>query len=108
MSDLEAVDKAIDDLEEDHREEGEAIYDDLKSGDSASKNDIAEDHREEGESIEDLKEALKQALYENSMLKQDITKVTAERDEAHKIFLSSGKDPNPNKRTYNSIMEDIK
>lgn len=114
MNEEEKVEKAFDDAEEDHREEGESIEDDLKQSDKdpedkAIDNEIAEDHREEGESLEDLKNALKNALYENSMLKEQLTRTTKERDEANDAFLNSGKDyEKENKRDYASIVSDIR
>lgn len=100
------VDKSLDDLEEDHREEGESINDDLKTNehnaeDESIDKDIAEDHREEGESIEDLK-------FEIEGLKTEIARLTRERDEANSRFLRGSKEYEPYKRDYESIKGDIK
>ena len=100
------VDKSLDDLEEDHREEGESINDDLKANednaeDESIDNDIAEDHREEGESIEDLK-------FEIEGLKSEIARLTRERDEANSRFLRGSKEFEPYKRDYETIKGDIK
>lgn len=114
MDDKEKIEKALDDVEEDHREEGESIKDDLSQPDKdpedrAIDNEIAEDHREEGESLEDLKNALKNALYENSMLKERLTRTERERDEANNAFLKSSRESEENKkRDYASIVSDIK
>lgn len=113
MEENEEIKKDIDDVEEDHREEGESIDDDLKQEDKdpedeAIDNEIAEDHREEGESLEDLKNALKNALYENSLLKEQLARTTKERDEAHNAFLRSGRDYEEKERNYASIVSDIR
>ena len=106
MSELtDEIMKALNDVEEDHREEGESIS---KEPDTQNTNDIAEDHREEGESIDDLREALKTALYDKSILQAELERVTKERDEAHNAFLNSSKEVNKNERSYNSILGDIK
>ena len=101
---VEEIKKALNDVEEDHREEGESIADEPNN---STTNDIAEDHREEGESIEDLKEALKTALYDKSVLQAELERVTKERDEAHNAFLNSSKEVK-NERSYNSIIGDVK
>lgn len=103
---MEEIDKSLNDLEEDHREEGESIYDDLQNTDDLEDksidNEIAEDHREEGESIEDLK-------YEIQGLKSEIERLTRERDEANSRFLRGSKEYEPYKRDYESIVKgDIK
>ena len=106
MSELtDEIVKALNDVEEDHREEGESI---AQEPDTQTTNDIAEDHREEGESLEDLKEALKTALYDNSVLKAENERLTKERDDAHNAFLNSSKEVKKNERSYNSILGDMK
>ena len=104
--DEEEIKKALDDVEEDHREEGESIEDDLKSNDDNSKdesidNEIAEDHREEGESIEDLKLIIEGLKTENA-------KLLKERDEANSRFLRGSKEYEPYKRDYNTLKGDIR
>lgn len=110
MEDENEIKKAINDLEEDHREEGESIEDEYREGgDDHVTNDIAEDHREEGESIEDVKNALRDALYENSMLKQELARASSERDEAHRVFLGNSKESDTSSsRNYSSIVGDIR
>lgn len=104
MSELtDEIVKALNDVEEDHRE-GESI---AQEPDTQTTNDIAEDHRE-GESLEDLKEALKTALYDNSVLKAENERLTKERDDAHNAFLNSSKEVKKNERSYNSILGDMK
>lgn len=77
MNEKDELKREIDDISEDHREEGESIYDLDKSGGNNKKaaDDISEDHREEGESIEDLK--------------RTIAQLTRERDEANQMFMAS-------------------
>lgn len=106
MPDEEEIEKAIDDVEEDHREEGESIEDDLKANEDDAKdesidNEIAEDHREEGESIEDLK-------LEIAGLKSELEKALKERDEANSRFLRGSKEFEPYKRDYETLKGDIK
>ena len=106
MTDEEEIEKALDDVEEDHREEGESIDDDLKANEDDAKdesidNEIAEDHREEGESIDDLK-----LIIEG--LKTELEKVTRERDEANSRFLRGSKEYEPFKRDYETLKGDIK
>ena len=106
MEEEKDIEKSIDDLEEDHREEGESIEDDLKASEGDAKdesidNEIAEDHREEGESIEDLK-------LEIAGLKSELEKALRERDEANSRFLRGSKEFEPYKRDYETLKGDIK
>lgn len=101
--------KDINDIAEDHREEGESIDDAFKDGNNEKAlDDVAEDHREEGESIENLKEQLKNALLDNSMLKSELEKVTKERDDAHRVFLGQSRESEVEKRDYNKLVGDLK
>ena len=106
MENEEEIEKALNDVEEDHREEGESIDDDLKANEGDAKdesidNEIAEDHREEGESIEDLK-----LIIEG--LKAELEKTTKERDEANSKILRGSKEFEPYKRDYETLKGDIK
>lgn len=104
---MEDIKKALDDVLEDHREEGESINDDLNQEDKDPKdraidNEIAEDHREEGESLEDLKAIiLSQA--------KEIERLTRERDEAHNVFMNEGREyEEDEERSYKSMIKNIK
>lgn len=102
---MEELEKDFDDVKEDEREEVEEVE---KSTDNEHVlNDVEEDNREEAESLDDLKEALKNALYENTVLKSQLDQVKKERDEAHAVFLNQGRKVEEEKRTYNSIKNDI-
>lgn len=70
-------------------------------------NDVEEDNREEAESLEDLREALKNALYENSVLKSENERLTKERDEAHAVFMNEGRKVEEEKRTFSNLKNDI-
>lgn len=100
--------KIENDISEDEREEQESI-DDIEKGDDTKKttDDVKEDIREENESIDDLKQALKDALYENSILKAELGKAKKERDDAHNAFLNGGKEIEKQK-TYSSMVGDLK
>ena len=99
------VKKEYDDVKEDEREEVEEVE---KSTDNEHVlNDVEEDNREEAESLEDLREALKNALYENSVLKSKLESVTKERDEAHVVFMNEGRNVEEEKRTFSNLKKDI-
>lgn len=104
MEEREEIEKELNDVQEDHREEGESIYDDLKAGGSEEDkhldNEIAEDHREEGESIDDLKVTIESLLARIKELEDQLA-------QAHNTFLGSGEDVKEEKRTYSSIVRDI-
>ena len=92
----------LNDIAEDHREEGESIAD-LQSGDDSQevKNDIAEDHREEGESIEALKSRIGE-------LEQMVNDLSTKLDETHKQWVNGqANEYKETKRDYDSIMEDL-
>ena len=92
----------LNDIAEDHREEGESIAD-LQSGDDSQevKNDIAEDHREEGESIEALKTRIGE-------LEQMVNDLNAKLDETHKQWVNGqANEYKETKRDYESIKEDL-
>ena len=92
----------VNDIAEDHREEGESIAD-LQSGDDSQevKDDIAEDHREEGESIEALKSRI-------SELEQVVNDLNTKLDETHKQWVNGqANDYKETKRDYESIKEDL-
>lgn len=106
MDEEEKIEEAIDDIEEDHREEGESLEDAYNEGNSdKALNDVAEDHREEGESIEDLKQALKEALFENSMLKQKLKKNDIQKDKDRREFLQQERNNENSSRDYKSILK---
>ena len=101
----EEVQKDYDDVKEDEREEVEEVE---KSTDNEHVvNDVEEDNREEAESLEDLREALKNALYENSVLKSENERLTKERDEAHAVFMNEGRKVEEEKRTFSNLKNDI-
>ena len=92
----------LNDIAEDHREEGESIAD-LRSGNDSQevKNDIAEDHREEGESIEALKSRIGE-------LEQMVSDLNGKLDETHKQWVNGqANDYKETKRDYESIKEDL-
>lgn len=92
----------VNDIAEDHREEGESI-DDLQSGDDSQevKNDIAEDHREEGESIDALKSRIGE-------LEQMVNDLNTKLDETHKQWVNGqANEYKETKRDYDSIKEDL-
>lgn len=92
----------VNDIAEDHREEGESIAD-LQSGNDSQevKDDIAEDHREEGESIEALKSRIGE-------LEQMVTDLNGKLDEAHKQWVNGqANEYKETKRDYESIKEDL-
>ena len=98
----EDIKHEVNDIAEDHREEGESI-DDLQSGDDSQevKNDIAEDHREEGESIEALK-------FRVGELEQVVNDLTAKLEQAHKQWVNGqANDYKETKRDYESIKGDL-
>ena len=92
----------LNDISEDHREEGESIAD-LQAGNDSQevKNDIAEDHREEGESIEALKSRI-------SELEQMVNDLNGKLEEAHKQWVNGqANEYKETKRDYESIKEDL-
>ena len=92
----------VNDIAEDHREEGESIAD-LQAGDDSQevKDDIAEDHREEGESIEALKTRIGE-------LEQMVNDLSAKLEEAHKQWVNGeANEYKETKRDYESIKEDL-
>lgn len=92
----------VNDIAEDHREEGESIAD-LQAGDDSQevKDDIAEDHREEGESIEALKSRIAE-------LEQQVNDLRANLDQVHKQWVNGqSNDYKEQKRDYESIKEDL-
>lgn len=92
----------LNDIAEDHREEGESIAD-LQSGDDSQevKNDIAEDHREEGESIEALKTRIGE-------LEEMVNDLSTKLDETHKQWVNGqANEYKETKRDYESIKEDL-
>ena len=92
----------VNDIAEDHREEGESIAD-LQAGDESQevKDDIAEDHREEGESIEALKSRIGE-------LEQMVNDLNGKLDQAHKQWVNGqANDYKETKRDYESIKEDL-
>ena len=92
----------LNDIAEDHREEGESIAD-LQSGDNSQevKNDIAEDHREEGESIEALKSRIGE-------LEQVVSDLSSKLGETHKQWVNGqSNEYKETKRDYESIKEDL-
>lgn len=99
------VQKDYDDVKEDEREEVEEVE---KTTDNEHVvNNVEEDNREEAESLEDLREALKNALYENSVLKSENERLTKERDEAHAVFMNEGRKVEEEKRTFSNLKNDI-
>lgn len=93
----------VNDIAEDHREEGESIAD-LQAGDDSQevKDDIAEDHREEGESIEALKTRIGE-------LEQMVNDLNAKLEQAHKQWVNGQtSEYKETKRDYESIKEDLK
>ena len=96
------INQELNDIAEDHREEGESIAD-LQSGDDSQevKNDIAEDHREEGESIEALKSRIGE-------LEQMVNDLSTKLDETHKQWVNGqANEYKETKRDYESIKEDL-
>lgn len=92
----------VNDIAEDHREEGESIAD-LQAGDDSQevKDDIAEDHREEGESIEALKTRIGE-------LEQMVNDLSAKLEQAHKQWVNGqANEYKETKRDYESIKEDL-
>ena len=82
----------INDLSEDHREEGESLEDAFKNkkGDiDQALNDIAEDHREMGK--------------EKKKLKNELSKTVEERDQAYKTFMQKQDENKEEKGTYGDI-----
>lgn len=104
---MEDEEKIENDIAEDEREEQETIEDQEKQDDNKDVNDVAEDQREETESVDDLKKVLADKELEINALKEELIKVTQERDEVHNAFLHSGKEPNK-ERNYESILGDVK
>jgi len=98
----EEIKKDEDDIAEDEREEDEEL-----SKTEPDKNDVEEDQREESESVDSLKEVIAKITIENEQLKKELEEVTIQRDEAHKMFLGTDKQSEP-ERTYKSVVEDIK
>lgn len=93
---IETMRGMLNDLMEDHREEGESIEDAYKrKGGELIKalDDISEDHREEGEEIENLR--------------KELDKVKKERDEANRLFMQSGK-KDGGERTYSGLRGDLR
>lgn len=81
----------------------------INSNEIEQSNNETEEEREESESVDDIKNALKNALYENSMLKERLTRAEKERDEASNAFLRSSRETETSKqRDYASIIGDIK
>lgn len=92
----------VNDIAEDHREEGESIAD-LQAGDDSQevKDDIAEDHREEGESIEALKTRIGE-------LEQMVNDLSGKLEQAHKQWVNGqANEYKETKRDYESIKEDL-
>ena len=92
----------VNDIAEDHREEGESIAD-LQAGDDSQevKDDIAEDHREEGESIEALRSRIAE-------LEQLVNDLRSNLDQVHKQWVNGqANDFKEQKRDYESIKEDL-
>lgn len=98
----EEIKKDENDIAEDEREENEEL-----SKDDSNKNDVSEDAREEAESVDSLKEVITKLTIENESLKKEVEKLTTERDEAHKMFLGTDRESEP-ERTSQSILNDIK
>lgn len=98
----EDIKHEVNDIAEDHREEGESIAD-LQTGDDSQevKNDIAEDHREEGESIVALKTRIGE-------LEQVVKNLSANLEQAHKQWVNGkSTEYKETKRDYESIKEDL-
>lgn len=92
MDKVENLKKILDDLAEDHREEGESLEDAYKRSKpdiDKALNDIAEDHREEGEEIENLR--------------KQVEALTKERDEAVNNFMKSQKKDDSEQSIYGDI-----
>ena len=93
----------LNDIEEDHREEGESIQD-LQEGDDSQKvkDDISEDHREEGESIIDLRQKIEE-------LESKFINLESNLNQIHKNWTNGKSNDFEDKvRDYDSVKGDLK
>lgn len=106
----EEIKKDIDDIEEDKRESNESLKDEFDDSGSEIKNedDMAEDEREEGETLEDLKKALSDALYQSAMKDKKIEELEKELNDAHAVFMGTGRESIEEKKDYDSKIKEYK